>query len=381
MYCSNCGNQLQQEDKYCQVCGAKRTPTVEPSSPNIQKWHWLVPLLTLLIVAGSLGGYVFAENSKTEAADNAFEKGERLALDGKYEQAKRSFQTALKLRGNFAAAENNLALVDVAIDVKQCLHKVEQYRKGQHFEKAMDEIKKADGMLSRYTGPMIERLEQAATVTRINTNVAQLSYEMKGKSTIEELEPILVKAERLKVTEAKQIADQIRKKIADYAYMMATDLLKDKQFSAAIASVTKGLSYEPKDEKLLNLKTTIQSEQEAFEEAEQNRIEQALLAASKEKEYNLNNAIEVTDIKATLNEVGDVVISGTVKSNATVPVTSIMISYTLYTKDGEVFGENEAYVYPDVLYPGESGSFEYTHFLVNEELDVKQNEATWYLQQ
>ncbi|WLD93241.1 zinc-ribbon domain-containing protein [Alkalihalobacillus sp. AL-G] len=380
MYCSNCGNQLQHEEKFCQSCGAKRSSNVETSPPPRRKWYWLVPLLTFFIIAGSLGSYVFAERAETDTANDAFEKGEQLALKGDYKKAKQSFQYALTLRGNFDAAKRNITLMETAINIEERLHKAKQQQEDHAFEKAINEIKHAEAMISGFSGELITQIEQEIKKSRITTNVAQLRFEMKGKSSIEELEPILVKAERLDIPEAEQIANKIRMQIADFAYTIASDLLKDKQFSAALASVTKGLSYEPDNGKLLNLKTTIKSEQEAFEQAEQNRIEQALLAASKEKEHNLNNAIEVTEIQASLNEFGDIIVAGTVKSNATVPVTSIMISYTLFQKDGQEYGENEAYVFPDVLYPGETGSFEYTHFLVNEALNVKLNEATWYLQ-
>ncbi|WP_257347550.1 zinc ribbon domain-containing protein [Pseudalkalibacillus decolorationis] len=380
MYCSNCGNQLHEEDNYCQSCGAKRTSTAENKPLHIRKWHWIVPLLTLIIVVSSLGVYALSEFVQTNSAQEAFQKGENLALEGDYQKAKKSFERALEQRANFKSATMNLKLIQAATATDEHLHKAEKLQKDHKYEKAMDEIQAAETILSGYTGKFITQLEKEIKESRVEANVAQLRFEMKGKSTIEELEPILVKAEKLNIPEAKQIANKIRVQIADYAYTAASDLLKEKQFSAALASVTKGLSYEPENKKLTNLMATIKSEQKAFEHAEQKRIEQALLAASKEKEHNLNSAIEVTSIKTTLDEFGDVVVSGKVKSNATVPVSSIMISYTLTKKNGTTFNENEVYVYPDVLYPDETGSFEYTHYLVNEELNVKFNKATWYLQ-
>ncbi|MGP4081691.1 hypothetical protein ACTWQL_17430 [Pseudalkalibacillus sp. R45] len=378
MFCSNCGNKLHTYDQYCETCGAKRLETVEPTRKDIKRWHWLTPLIALVITAICLSGYFYSEHNKTNAAMESFKKGETAALESEYKDAREHFEEALTIRSEFPAATENKKLVNSAIEAKERLHIAKKHQEEKEFSKSFEQIEKASEIVSGYSGKVADTIQLDIKNTRMNVNVAEIRYEMNGKSTLEELEPILIKAEKLDVEEAKEIAEDLRNRIANIAYAQANALLTDHQFSAALASVKKGLYHEPKNEKLINLKSTIQNEQAAFEKAEEHRLEQALIAAAEEKERNLNDALEIISLKTSLNELGDLVVKGTVKSKATVPINSIRVSYSLVDKK-KVFDENEVYIYPDLLYPGEKGTFEYTHFMIDKKLDVEFNEANWYL--
>ncbi|MGM7703168.1 zinc-ribbon domain-containing protein [Pseudalkalibacillus sp. Hm43] len=379
MYCSNCGKQLQIGDTYCLACGSKRLPTVDETTKKMKRWQWLAPLLAFILVTTSLAGYFYSEHRKTEAAIQAFDNGEKAALDGDYKKAKQAFQTALDHRSDFKAATENMRLIEDALHIQERLNISEKHIEEKAFDKASEQIQKAESTLRSYTGKVASALDQKITSNENALNIAHLQYDMEGKSTLDELEPLLTKADAIQSPEAEQIAEEIRKRIAEIAYVQANDFLTDNQFSAALASVKKGLYHEPKSKKLLSLKTTIHNEQVAFEQAEQKRIEQAIVAAAEEKEHNLNNAIKLNSIEAKMNHLGDIIVTGTIKSQATVPIGSIRISYTLTDQDGKIFDKNEVFVYPDILYPDETGTFEYTHYLVNEELNVKFNEADWHV--
>ncbi len=380
MFCSNCGNKLQMNDQYCETCGAKRLSTVESTKSNMKQWHWLIPMIAFLLAVICLSGYLFTEHKKTHSAMEAFKKGETAALEGEYKEARKYFKEALALRSKFPAAKENMELVNSAIEIKERLHIAAKHQNDQEFNKSYEQLEKAEGILSTYSGKVADSIGTDIRNTRMNVKVTEISHEMKGKSKLEELEPILVKAEKLDLKEAEEIAEEIRDRIAEIAFAQANDLLTDHQFTAALASVKKGLYHKPKNEKLINLKSTIQNEQAAFEKAEEKRYEQALIAASKEKEHNLNDALEVTSIKAKFNDLGDLIVKGSVISKATVPITSVSISYSLMDDKKRVYDENEVYISPDVLYPDEIGTFEYTHYLIDKELNVEFNEANWYLQ-
>ncbi|MCF6410833.1 zinc ribbon domain-containing protein [Pseudalkalibacillus salsuginis] len=380
MFCSNCGNKLQMNDQYCETCGAKRLSTVESTKSNMKRWHWLMPMIAFLLAAICLSGYLFTEHKKTNSAMEAFKKGETAALEGEYKEARKFFKEALVLRSKFPAAKENVKLVNSAIEIKERLHIAAKHQNDQEFNKSYEQLEKAEGILSTYSGKVADSIGTDIRNTRMNVKVTEISHEMKGKSKLEELEPILVKAEKIDLKEAKEIAEEIRDRIAEIAFAQANDLLTDHQFTAALTSVKKGLYHKPKNEKLINLKSTIQNEQAAFEKAQEKRYEQALIAASKEKEHNLNDALEVISIKAKFNDLGDLIVKGSVKSKATVPITSVSISYSLIDGNKRVYDENEVYISPDVLYPDEIGTFEYTHYLIDKEFNVEYNEANWYLQ-
>ncbi|WP_261131230.1 zinc ribbon domain-containing protein [Bacillus sp. Marseille-Q3570] len=379
MFCSNCGNKLQTYDRYCETCGAKRLETVEPTRKDIKRWYWLTPLIAFVITAICLSGYFYSELNKTNAAMESFRKGETAALESEYKEARKHFEEALEIRSEFPAAMENRKLVNSAIEAKERLHIAKKHQEEQEFSKSFEQIEKAMEIVSGYTGKVADTIQLDIKSARTHVNVAEIRYEMNGKATLEELEPILIKAEKLDIEEAEEIAEDLRNRITNIAYAQANQLLTDHQYSAALASVKKGLYHEPKNEKLISLKSTIQNEQAAFEKAEEHRIEQALIAAAEEKERNLNDALEVISLKTSLNELGDLVVEGTVKSKATVPINSIRVAYSLIDNKKKVFDDNEVYIYPDILYPGEKGSFEYTHFMVDKKLDVKYKEANWHL--
>ncbi|MCF6138998.1 hypothetical protein [Pseudalkalibacillus berkeleyi] len=379
MYCSNCGNPFQSNISFCDTCGAKRTATVDPSLNQRKRWHWLLPSLSFLIIVFSLAGYFYSEHYKTSAAIQDFKDGEKAALDGDYEKSRKKFESALEKRPLFPSAKENLKLVETAIQIRERLQISSNHMKEQEFEKASEQIQHAEDKLSAYNGKLPTQINQKIVSAKNSLVTSEIRRDMGGKSTLEDLEPLLTKADALKSPEAEEISKKIRSKIAEIAYAQANDFLTDHQFSAALASVKKGLYHEPKSKKLLSLKTTIHNEKVEFEQAEQKRIEQAIVAAAEEKEHNLNNAIELVSIKAKLNHLGDIEVSGTVKSKATVPLSSVSISYTLVDSKGKKYAENEVVIDSDILYPNESGTFEHKHHLVDQELKVTFNEARWRL--
>lgn len=142
-----------------------------------------------------------------------------------------------------------------------------------------------------------------------------------------------------------------------------------------------GLKYAPDSEKLISLQTTVEKEQTAFETAQQQRIKQAVNAAAQDQQLNETDAIELLSAEVEKNEQGDFVITGEVKSVATIPVHSILVEYSLLNGNDTEILSNEVYVYPDKLYPNENGEFEFTHFDISEDtedLQVEIDTVTWY---
>ncbi|MBM7680002.1 tetratricopeptide (TPR) repeat protein [Pullulanibacillus pueri] len=342
-------------------------------------WWWLMPLFIFLLIAGTLTGCMLYEQSKTAAAIASFQKGETLAKKGDYQEAYQAFEQATKKRRNFAEANLDKTVVTLGLSIQKDFDQVDAFNKKKDYAKALTTLDESEQKLKGYKGDIVNNLKEAISNKRVNTMVQKLRLEMKSKKTIDELSSILEQAKALDVPEAHQIADEILKQIVELAYTKASNLLQQNQFSEALQAVTDGLNYDKNNKKLLDLQDTIKNAQDSFESAQEERIQQAMAAAEKERQHNKNDAVQLVSAKAKLNEYGDLVVSGKVKSDATVPITMIKVAYTLTDQDGKKFKSNEVYATPDTVNPGEEAQFEYTHMAVNKDLKLKVTGFTWYV--
>ena len=150
----------------------------------------------------------------------------------------------------------------------------------------------------------------------------------------------------------------MKEQIVNYSYNQANDALQENQFSLALSIANDGLRYVPESERLESLKTTIEKQKVAFETEQQQRIKQALTQYEIEQENNENNAIELIQMDL-IDSKNEITVLGELKSVATVPIYSVSIKYSIYNNEDELMLENEAFLYPETLYPEKTGKFEY----------------------
>ncbi|MFP3442473.1 hypothetical protein R0K18_32550, partial [Pantoea sp. SIMBA_133] len=79
----------------------------------------------------------------------------------------------------------------------------------QHAE-ALELIRRAEDLTATYKGEVASHLQSEIASSRTTVMVAELKYDMKGKKSMDELKPVLTRAETLQVDEAQEIASQIR---------------------------------------------------------------------------------------------------------------------------------------------------------------------------
>lgn len=377
MTCPHCGSETNEGSRFCPSCGNRINRGHGPHRKY--GWWWLLPLCILLLVGGGLGGYYYYQQALTKGALDSFKTGEQLAMQGNYKEAEAAFNDALKKRPNFPNAELDKKIASIGLDIESDLVTAKQQAKDKKFDQSLTTIERANQKLQGYKGKIVDKIKKSISEAKVSSTVGKLRQEMEGKTSIDDLAPILSKAEGLNIPEAKEIAKQIRSQIVEIAYSEANKLLNEKQFSNALDRVNDGLKYDSTNKKLLGLKKAIQNAKDAYEKEEKARINNALSEAENELEHNKNDAVDLVDIKATLDEYGNVEVTGKVKSTATIPITTVSVSYTLYDKTGAEYDSNDVVVLPDTLNPGDEGTFEYTHFNVNEPLTVKVTHFKWYL--
>ncbi len=381
MYCPHCGKKRDENDQFCFSCG-KELVTHKQSLSIL--WRWM-PVMIFFLIGICLAGYYIYEESVTKAAIRSFEQGEELAEKGELKAAKLKFEEAQQKRTRFPAAQENEEMIINAMKVKKTLTKAEKERQKDHYSQALNLVNHAEENASAYNGTLSTQLKEETASSRTTVMIAELKYDMKGKDSIDELKPVLNRAETLQVDEAQEIATQIRNQIVDFSINEANEYLEDNHFTEALRSVEKGLQINEKNEKLSNLKSVIENRRSAFEEEQQKRIEHAMVAAAKEEEMNRTSAIDLTDLKTEVTDYNELKVTGKVKSKATVPVNSIGASYTVYDGDGKKFDKGEVYINPDKLYPDDTGKFDFMIYDVGEDVKdldqftVEIDHFTWYL--
>ncbi|WP_042223956.1 zinc ribbon domain-containing protein [Oceanobacillus manasiensis] len=383
LYCPYCGSSIKNNEHYCITCGEKLPLDLNERFISSKKFNklWLLPLSVFFGIIFFSGVFYLILENKTNEAEALFANGEELVLEGKYSEAEKAFKTALDYKPHFTQAEVSLNFMNEAIKAESSLEEAEKLLNENNFQEALSLINDSESNLNTFNGPGVNRLISKIGETRNNIKLEQIKTVLNKDSNIDELKILLWDAEAIDNTEAKEITTSIRDQIVDFTYTKANEQLNGKQFNDAQIIVEDGLKYAPDSEKLQSLKTTIDKEQVAFESAQEERIEQAMTTAEEERQLNETNAIELVNVDLSKDDQGKLVVQGEVKSIATIPVNSVLINYTLKTKEGNEILTNEVFVFPDKLYPGEKGKFEYTHFDIDEKgknLDIEVQKITWY---
>ncbi|WP_058306955.1 zinc ribbon domain-containing protein [Gracilibacillus massiliensis] len=383
-FCPKCGGQVQEIETFCVSCGKRLPEDLKkrnmPEKPT-KKW-WFLPVLSIVIASIILFSTYLFTTYQSDRALAYYQEAEEMALIGDYEQAKDLLQQALQYKEKFPSAREVLNFLQVASDVEHNLQKVQQLNENKNFSEAFDAIRQSENELEKYNGDLVDQMTEKTISRKSQTLLNQASYKLNSDPTIEDLKSLVWETKDLSHEQAPELIEQVHQKLVAMTYQEATSLLDNLQFSHALRTIEDTLAVIENSEQLESLKTTINKEKTAFESAQEQRIEQALSIFEEEQELNESHAIELIDIQLKTED-EKWLISGQLKSVATVPIHSILVSYSITDKSDEVILENEVYVYPETLYPDETGKFEFTHFdasTENSRLTAKVDEITWYLE-
>ncbi len=383
-FCPNCGSQVEIMETFCVSCGKRLPEDINkrklPEKPS-KKW-WLLPTVSLILASCIIGSTYFITNYQSNKALNYYDEAAEMALIGDYQQAINLLERALDYKENFPAAEEVIAFLNVAMEVEEDIKQVETLNEQRKFAESFNIIRNSEADLQKFSGDLTDQLMEENLATKNQTLLKQATYKLNNDPTTAELKALLWEVEDITHEQADELHEEVHQKLVSMTYQEATALLEDFQFSQALHVIEDTLKVVESSEQLDSLKTTINKEKTAFESAQEQRIEQALSAFEEEQELNESHAIELIDIQIQ-EEKDNWVITGQLKSVATVPIHSILVSYSIRDKDDNTVLENDVYVFPETLYPDEEGNFEFTHYDVNtdyERLTPKVEEVTWYLE-
>ncbi|CAH1222183.1 MULTISPECIES: FxLYD domain-containing protein [Paenibacillus] len=412
MYCHVCGTKSSPGDVACGKCktklisastteeqiwaetavglemGAESAPLLsrQQSAPQQsgggigRAWSILVPLLLAAIVGALLTYYYNQESAVNDEVLTLHEQAEKAALEGKYAEALKLLDAALEKRPNVEALTEDRQIAAKAFNQMNQLKQAAESLKTGKLSEASKTLQAVAKALKEREEPAFDNVRSELGKQQVTLSVLKVKKEIDGLTTVSALAEKLETVSALKGKEAQAVQKQIIDKLASISYQDAEQLVKKKDFTAALQTVDQGLSYAPENEKLTEYRERVLSEKKAFEEAEAERIRLAEQQAAEEDLKNRTAAVSVLDLQAELDEYGDLYIGGTVVNNATRPIWSVALTIDIYSTDGYYIGQTEAYVYPGTLAASEQGSFETYYYGVYQSANVSVSGATWYLE-
>ncbi|MEF3355270.1 FxLYD domain-containing protein [Paenibacillus sp. GYB006] len=409
MYCHQCGAKCTSEQKLCKKCGARLLTTdlqkavielaagsglskseantdpknqkTEPHKEKISVFHWLIPLLLAGVVSlGLLIFYQYEQSINQETLGLQLQAKEE-ALDGNYSNAVNLLEQAEQKRPNFAALTRDLELATKAAQLQTKLDNASAQLKTLKLNEGEKLLKQVQATIGKRKEPLFEHLQKELAADQDKLAVLRVKGELDKLTTVDELSDKLDKINGLSGKEANAVKVQIINKIVGLSYTSAEEKQRKKDFIGALNVIDNGLSYDSDNEKLTVYRKQIVEAKREFEEAEEERIQLAQQKAEEEELNNRTAAVEVTELKAMLDDYGDLSISGIVTNTATRPIYSISIDLAIYsTSSGAYIGNAYADVSPFRLEPGESGQFSTSNYGVYEQAEISITNVSWYLE-
>lgn len=431
MFCSQCGERLAAESKFCSTCGApvaklvgepekmdekeqveslesvpmdsdeapseelsvvtteskdKERAKVEPESSSERKWFSfrralpvIFPLISLILVTIGLSYYYIQEKEVNAEVLKLKKTAEETALKGEYEASRKLLEKGISKRPAYAVLKDDLELVDSALEFEKILNSAGSHIQKTEFEAASKELANLKVKLGKVQSPLLTPFNALVEEKEIKITVGTVKKELNGLVTVDALAGKLAVLASLPEKEAAPVKTEILNKIIQISTDDAEEKVKSKQFSEAFSIIDNGLQYAANDKKLLAFKDRVEQEKNAFEKAEQERIEQAMEAAAQEDLKNRTAAVDVLSIISEVDEYGDLYLTGEVKNVATTGVSSITIYYTIYDENNSYIDEGYTTVYPYHLAPGDTGAFDDIYYGVYQNATVNIENITWYL--
>lgn len=402
MYCHICGTKNSPENDKCQKCG---TPLKQSSSTEEQIWSnrtgleprnasavgtgnkhksspflWVIPLLLAAIMGGLLTYYYNQENRINAHVKKLHLEAEQAALAGKYAEALELLDKALVQRPNVGAFAQDRQITAKAYNLLHQMDEAAKLLKTGRLSEADKIIQTAAKTLNEQQEPVFEKARAALNNRKVTLAVLKVKKEIDQLTTVQALADKLKAIAGLSGKEAETVKQQIMDKLAGISYKQAEQMVKKRDFTAALQTVDNGLSYVPDDQKLAKFRDEVLREKKAFEEAEKERIRLAEQQAAEEDLRNQTSSVFITDLSAELDDYGDLHIRGSIVNQGTRPISSVSLIINVNSSTGDYIGETDAYVYPDIMDVGEEGYFETSYYGVYEAAEVTVTNAAWYVE-
>lgn len=377
-YCPHCGAKVYLDEVFCINCGNKLPNDMEDRLFK-KRWrfkHYLVPLTLLILMIGLSFSIYIITSMRIKSAKSYYIEAEEALLLSDYKLANQKIQSAIECYPAFTKARELSQFTVFSVEV------LDNIANSSNEQDQLQLILQAKNNLTPFNGEVVEQFREQLLNKQKEIQLSMVKNKLDANPSIDDLPAILWEADSIDDQEAYELVRSIRDQLISHSEKQAYAYLEQNQFTLAENMVENVLYYLPDDEKLTSLLNSIKKEKEAFETAEENRLELAFSQYEAEQQINENDAIDDVSIEFDINSRKELIISGEITSVATVPIHAVLIHYSIFDKSGKEIESNELFVYPETLYPGETGKFDHISFddkIIKEIDDVKVTSITWIL--
>ncbi|MDX5475754.1 MAG: zinc-ribbon domain-containing protein [Bacillaceae bacterium] len=396
MFCHQCGAKVNEDANYCSNCGANlkeeymshehedQEAFQDRSSRTKQSklktyFPYILPLASLLVFTIFISSYYFHEQNVNAKVIAMQSEAEEYALEGDFDKAKEILQAASDIRPNYHIVKNNIEVIKLMQEYQASFKQLDKKIEEKQYVDAEKLIIQLKDSLPRIDGPLIQKLRSEIEDKEATIKISKIVEELEELTTVAELARKLQVLSSVPSEDGMAVKEQVINRIVQITVEEAEQEIENKQFSRARSVIDRGLQYAVNDDRLLALRERVQSEQEAFELAEQERLDKAIEAAEKEELQNKTAAVELIHLEATLDDFGGLSVAGQIQNVATTGIYSVTITYNILDKEGELIDTRQTTVYPYHISQGEYGKFEDYYFGILEEVEVEIENITWYL--
>ncbi|QAY67098.1 zinc-ribbon domain-containing protein [Paenibacillus protaetiae] len=425
MYCHHCGKKQPEDAVYCNQCGRLLQPEdgrapLEPEqgpeqqeaaagvesglsavpdreggllpssvqavrpderkkSPGWLIWG-LIPFAVLVLSAGGVFAYYVHEDNVNSEVREWHMQAQQAGLAGDYESAMKLLKQASSKRPAYEAVQQDIVAVQKALQDKSSLQQISGLMDNNSLNEAELQLEQLRSKLLVQEGTLFEPIRAELEQLNVKLEVQKAENELDSLNTVDALAAKYKEVQPLTGAAAEALQAKLKDKIAAVSNKEASSLLAAKKFTEALAAVQSGLDYEPGNEPLLKLQEQIKQQKQQFEDAEQARIEHAMQIAAEEDLRNHTSAVEVVRLEQTLDDNGNLIVTGHLKNSATRPIYTVKVQFTVSSLEGELLAAGEADAAPNYVEPGDEMTFTWASPDIKQsDVKVVVDHATWYL--
>ncbi|GEM01201.1 zinc-ribbon domain-containing protein [Halolactibacillus halophilus] len=376
-YCPKCGANVHDDELFCVACGTK-LPTdkhLRFQAKKMTKTIWLMPLISFIVISLGFIGIKWLHQQRGNEATEVFEQATTAFYDEDYEKSLALTEEAMLIYPAFQAAEDLNRLLTLYLHD----HNIDDTLS---YQEKLEQLHQLQITLDDYSGDAIDRFIMDIKQTQEQLQLEQIDSRLTDDLSIQDLQTLVWEIDAIHSTEALLLKQQLRERLSSSIGSFANSYLADNRFNDAMELVDNGLYYLPEDPRLLSLKETINLAQNQFVTALEERMQKAYQSYEEEVAFNQSQAVDVSDVSLTETSSQQLKVKGLVKSEATVPIYHIEVTFELLDESNDVIDTRTTFVYPDVLYPYDEGQLDYIYLddeFNDEAVDVKITRISWLL--
>ncbi|KIL52055.1 hypothetical protein KP78_04250 [Jeotgalibacillus soli] len=305
---------------------------------------------------------------------------ESAAFKENWDEAIHLLEKASDSRPEYEALKDGLAAVKDAKILDQRIEILNERVKTGDFDYAQKELETIIYEIEDGGNELLFLLKKDLMDTRERLVVATVRRDLETSLSIQSLAGKLLQLSGLQGNEALLAREEVCNKIAAVAIDEAESKVKNAQFTSALNVIDHALGFAVNHKDLESFRVDVETARLDYQNAEYDRLEEAMKQAEEEDLYNRTEAVNILKWEVRPEEDGYIYLTGEVENQATRPISAVEITWGIYDREGTLLDESICHIEPAYLAPGERGEFSGSIQQSSAEGKVEITNITWYLE-